>query len=511
MSAAADTQTADTSEDFFLPFKQRHADAVRALGICWLLESLQTAQKQEGCTFQDVINALASLRVKRENKNEPIAGAAAHNEKLITLSETMYETFKIKLTADFRVDVATGDRVHRLFLTGVAQNLPADIDVKEKLSSKKLPDDIKEKLSEVTVSHILGEAFELYCAISFKERIIPIVLQSRPEKAPVSPEKAPVRTRCKVERVYLSDKVYKFEESKNSTGDKKLPRSLEWEDQEFIRGTNAKKNLIAALMEGKEEGKRENVERFVGTLVKYMEDDKGFDILVQLREIDSEQKNMHFIVAQCKFRSPREDGQVGSIDISSYVGKHFDIMEQARAVGVSCPFFWMATSTDFSAAEGYFSKLIEDGSLVIQGAEALRTEAGLLSLISKSIDYLKGWVQDADEHRKRRIEAMQGRPLKEHQKGAVKDVQAYFSSNRMEASARQSHVADEATVVGRHVSVIMATGSGKTLTAYSATTDLEAAHNLQKPSLHISPMIRLVFQNAQEVSYRLLHFYYHLF
>jgi hypothetical protein len=510
MSVAVDTRTAGPSQinsSLHVPSSDKHQEAVRALGICWLHTCLKKVKdKEEGETFLDVIKELASLRKKRENRGTAITTVKdAKNDNLQLLSEDVYKSFQIKLVATYETDITSKDLVHVLRLGSVSGGGLSATGA----TAPSLSQGVKTAASEITISHILGEAFEIYCSISFKERLIPLVLQNYSETTPSGGKEKLARTRCKVERVYMSDKVYNIKKSDR----------LAWEDQDIIRGVGFQKDLVNGIMNSNEiaEDKIDAVEGFVATLCKFMKEDIGMDILVQLREIDS--KKISFIVAQCKFRSPQDKEYVGSlssIDISGYVGKHADILEQARAVGILCPFFFMATSTDFSAAETYFSKLIEAGLLVIQDAGVLNTEATVLNMIDKTINYLAKWKESAIQQQQKRIAEMKTRPLKPHQKDAVDEIIDYFVDktgarrdgkggfvpNEEADTDRLNGSTDDTD--GRHASIIMATGSGKTLTAYDATTKLEEAHLVGKkiklPSLHISPMIRLVFQNAHEVS-----------
>ncbi|KAG7669314.1 hypothetical protein KSW81_007471 [Nannochloris sp. 'desiccata'] len=133
-------------------------------------------------------------------------------------------------------------------------------------------------------------------------------------------------------------------------------------------------------------------------------------------------------------------------------------------------------------------------------------------MIDKSISFLQERKEGAIIHRQRRLAEMATRKLRPHQDDAVTKICDHFATHsdcvaEAKATARSpDHDEEEEEEeeeefddnFGRYVSVIMATGSGKTLTAYAATTELEKKFNIQSPSLHISPMIRLVFQNAHE-------------
>lgn len=97
MSAAtATSQRNNNTDPSFGDYN--HADAVRALGICWLSKCLKP-EGMEVETFQDVIDALASLRVKRKFNQRIITEDAARNVALVELSEQVFILFRIKLRA----------------------------------------------------------------------------------------------------------------------------------------------------------------------------------------------------------------------------------------------------------------------------------------------------------------------------------------------------------------------------------------------------------------------------
>lgn len=250
---------------------------------------------------------------------------------------------------------------------------------------------------------------------------------------------------------------------------------------------------------------KELIHQFTTRIEENASQDIGFDVMVELREKDTGDR--HLILGQCKYRT-NEDMEV---DMSSYVGKYHDIVfvldqlnklaekEPHNVRTMLMPFFWLSTEVEPDAMN-YFGNLRKAGKIFFFGNEAFQLESGVLNLVANVKERCQEW---RDDYRVSSTQSefsfcpKQPRAPMDHQCNAIADV--------------VKHCKDTMGCDGgpKPASVIMATGSGKTLTSFLAVRRLESMedgiglkqycleHDLAA-SVHFSPMVRLVIQNAHE-------------
>lgn len=337
--------------------------------------------------------------------------------------------------------------------------------------------------SEITSSHIKGEAYEILCAIVFKGKAeTPLNVKNYYHELPEDCEDV----ECRVNNVFLSEKSF-------STS------SLHWCDNEKEWG--GFKDRITKYL--KELGGPEPlVEQFGRELTKNIEDDLGFDLLVELKEFsksNEKSEKMHLILAQCKYRS----NQFAEVNMSEYIGKYYPLVHLLDQINSTiqragnsslmlCPFFWMSTQLRLDPMN-YFSTLCSYGRVKFYGNMAMGDDHTVCNLIHNIEQELTHWIRRirSDSKETFKFQLKSPREPRSYQTDAINSISSYFS--------------DLTPGTSKHASVIMATGSGKTLTSFLSTRKLQKG--LQKiieeeniaASLHLSPMIRLVMQNAHEV------------
>ena len=262
-------------QPIIIPINNAHADAVRALGICWLSECLGVEKPDDAIhlrTLQEVIDALKALRE---------FGDGSGNDKLEKLKTDVKSRFDIALTYDDNeIDPETGKS---MWVLRLQKGITAGTQDEEDRTASKVQGAV------VTVSQILGEAFELYCAISFKQREFILIIQDRPKQSSVVDSDPSSSTSaggtasrinprmCVIEKVLLSDT--------NVTRD-----DLKWVDRRNFDRTGYATTLVGNLVEYNK-SKEDDAEKLVNYLLENMDADKGFDILVQLKEPDT--KKIH--------------------------------------------------------------------------------------------------------------------------------------------------------------------------------------------------------------------------
>lgn len=345
--------------------------------------------------------------------------------------------------------------------------------------------------AHITSSHIKGEAYELLCAIIFKcKGSTPLMLKNY---YPVGNQV--VDRDCRVTKVFLSgNKTFRNE-------------ALQWSDN-HVDAKNFLDDRVGRYL--KEKGApADTVEQIVDLLHANIKDDIGFDIFVELEELE-DNHNRHFLIAQCKYRSNEQ----AEVNMAGYVGKYYNIvnlfdkvhevLSKRNEQGVDYvptlfPFFWMSTESDPDSMN-YFTHLCNDGRVRFYGNVAMNDDETVCNLIFNIEETLKQWkssFRTTERHLTFQFMQRKAKSLYPHQEHAVKDVLNHYKK-----------VGETGDNLGErvHSSIIMATGSGKTLTSLGAVTSLESDETLNlfrrvqseniAASLHFSPMIRLVLQNA---------------
>lgn len=339
------------------------------------------------------------------------------------------------------------------------------------------------EVSEITPSHIKGEAYEILCAIVFKcKQRTPLNIKNFYHELPEDCEDV----ECTVKNVFLSEKQFDI----NSLS--WFDNATEWPGfgdriKDYLIGKGAPPALV---------------DKFIDDLKKNIVDDLGFDLLIELEENSSDipDPNRHLILAQCKYRS----NEFFDVKMSEYIGKYYSVvhlLDQINSIiqkgGNSssmmlCPFFWMSTQTRLDPMN-YFSTLCLYGRVKFYGNLAMSDDHTVCNLIENIDMVLTNWKQHIKSEAERKFEFKFKAERQPHgyQKEAIDSVSSHFT--------------DLSQSTSKYASVIMATGSGKTLTSFLSARKL--LMGLQKTiekeniaaSLHLSPMIRLVMQNAHEV------------
>jgi len=354
------------------------------------------------------------------------------------------------------------------------------------------------KTSEITPSHIRGEAYEIMSALAFKCRDeIPMHLQNYylqdSDPNGEDDEDFQGNVTCTVKHVFLSEKQFAH-------------RGLQWRDNRTK--TENYFHDIASYM--KEHGGSEHcVKALIEILERNVSQDLGFDLLVELEEkTNGGEAIRHFMIAQCKYRSWEE----AEIDMATYVGKYYNIINLFDQINKTssktflCPFFWISTQLQPDGMN-YFASLEKSGRILYYGHTAMQYDNQVCNLIPNIRNETRKWLEYAHEEHLNNLVLLAKLPRepRDYQQDAVDSVLKFCES-----------IQDDR----KYASVIMATGSGKTLTAFHSATkaeekllDRKSSINGEektqatikpdvknrKASLHLSPMIRLVMQNAHEV------------
>eukprot|EP00890_Picochlorum_soloecismus_P002398 jgi/Picsp_1/3159/NSC_05999-R1_type iii restriction protein res subunit len=360
----------------------------------------------------------------------------------------------------------------------------------------------EDKTSEITPSHIRGEAYEIMSALAFKCRgVIPMHLQNYyiQDSDPNGDENGEFQgnVTCTVKRVFLSEKQFKHE-------------GLRWRDNRE-KPDNYFDDVASYMKTNlKTPGSEDHVKLLVEILERNVNQDLGFDLLVELEEKrNGDEAIRHFMIAQCKYRSWEE----AEIDMATYVGKYynivnlFDQINKKNSKAILCPFFWISTQLQPDGMN-YFASLEKSGRIIYYGHTAMQYDNQVCNLIPSIRNETRKWLDDAHKEILNNL-ALLAKPPREprdYQNEAVDSVLKFCEE--MQTNEEK-----------KYASVIMATGSGKTLTSFHSATraeekllTLKAPENGEgqtqsimkncsknrKASLHLSPMIRLVMQNAHE-------------
>lgn len=352
----------------------------------------------------------------------------------------------------------------------------------------------EDKTSEITPSHIRGEAYEILSVLAFKCRgEIPIHLQNYyvQDSNGVENEEFQGSVTCTVKNVFLSEKHFAHQ-------------GLRWRDNR-----EKPENYFADLKSyiRSHEGSEEDADALVEILERNVEKDLGFDILVELEEKTNEGEAIrHFMIAQCKYRSWEEI----EIDMASYVGKYYNIVHLFDKINSMCsktflcPFFWISTQLQPDGMN-YFDSLQKSGRIVFYGNTAMQYDNQVCSLIPNIRHETGKWVDHAQQEHLEELTLLAKPPRepRDYQEEAINSVLKFCEEVQQKPKEK-------------FASIIMATGSGKTLTSFHSATraekkfltltapmntedETETGREKRKASLHLSPMIRLVMQNAHEV------------
>lgn len=362
---------------------------------------------------------------------------------------------------------------------------------------------------KITPEHVRGEAYEILCGILFHCKMQSDFLlldyhadpqpgDSEQEYADLPPSREQRRGGlqervCRVKAVFMSERQFDGREA------------LRWYDNRNTweaDGTAYLDDLANYLRSRTEgiQGAEELIENFTTSLRRYVQEDQGFDILVELQEVDGGDR--HLILAQCKYRSsPRAE-----VDMAPYVAKYHDVVFALDRVNgltpterpMLMPLFWMSTVLKADAMN-YFGNLRSAGKIFFYGNTALGLDAPLVNLVPNVSSFCKQWLENYRNESKGAFPYTRREPRQpmQHQKHAMTAVYKHFIESNKSAEG-----------VSPPASVIMATGSGKTLTSLLAVRQLEEAKDSSVnpssivrqigASLHFSPMTRLVIQNAHD-------------
>ncbi len=360
---------------------------------------------------------------------------------------------------------------------------------------------------KITPSHLRGEAYEILCSIMFdckKSNDISLLDYHHVDSRSEDDEGHAARHRvCRVKAVFMSERKFAGDDTLRWADNRKT-----WKDdgQAFLKGLET---YLRERSEGAE-GAEELIAAFTESLSRYVQEDQGFDILVDLEEVNGMDRDRHLILAQCKYRSQKSESKV---DMAPYVGKYHDIvfvLDRLNALNpkkrpMLMPLFWMSTVLEADAMN-YFGNLRSAGKIFFYGNTAFRLDAGVIHLVPNVSSYCKEWMRMCGEQHSEgsfRYTLREPREPMSHQKEAIEAVYHHCTSSRCpEGTDSAGHVIPPAAV-------IMATGSGKTLTSLLAVRQLEEKTNgvgILSPSmdrqmcasLHFSPRTRLVIQNAHE-------------
>ena len=363
---------------------------------------------------------------------------------------------------------------------------------------------------KILSNQVRGEAYEILCAMMFKCKTGKSSVALRDYHA-----EADDRTTtdlglrdCHVTRVFLSEGTFTHD-------------SLQWSDNRNVWDTYVDGDLKPYLLEKARRACGDNlavweeaitqVENIAAKFRDNVASDIGFDLLVELEEeiddnedvleagsgdggLPPSQPQRHFILAQCKYRSnPRDE-----VSMAEYVGKFYEIahlMERYNSLVSSqqtlLPFYWMSTVTEPDAMN-YFTHLRHSGKIHFYGITSFQLDQEVLDLIENVRREMEAWKSrcvarvvelDAFRHMVRDPR----KPL-DHQEKAVHALQEYYRAHRVPGRTMR-------------MAAVMATGTGKTFTSFLSAKTLEEDVKEDRgmaASLHFSPMIRLVLQNAHE-------------
>ena len=175
-------------------------------------------------------------------------------------------------------------------------------------------------------------------------------------------------------------------------------------------------------------------------------------------------------------------------------------------------------------AMNYFTALKDAGKVQFYGNLTFELDNGVLNLVSNVKSEMKSWlarcVREEDRAAAFRHVIQEPRPPRPHQAKAVKHVLEYCKEDAQSKTSHDDDVYTTTKTLGAmtlttptprkmtRAAVVMATGSGKTYTSFLSVITLERDEELRvtqdvrdggmAASIHFSPMIRLVIQNAHE-------------
>ena len=360
-------------------------------------------------------------------------------------------------------------------------------------------DDVSSE-KKITPAHVRGEAYEILCAILFRCKMAnDFLLLDYMSNARTSGDQEDDRAQhrvCRVKAVLMSERQFVVSDD-----------TLGWIDNREAWGADGERYLEgwSGYLSRRTEGHPAAeglIAAFVEALGRYIRHDQGFDILTDLEEVDGGDR--HLILVQCKYRSD----PTAEVDMAPYVGKYHDvcfIVDRLNALTpqkspMLMPMFWMSTVLEADSMR-YFSNLRTAGKIFFYGNTAFGLDAGIVNLVSNVSSFCRNWVG----------------AFRNRREGGAKPELAGFTHR--ERRTPRPHQVEAIEAVHRHcregsimqdgippASVIMATGSGKTLTALLAMRRLEEATDIRIPERHglgpsliLSPLSRLCIQSSHDM------------
>ncbi len=167
-------------------------------------------------------------------------------------------------------------------------------------------------------------------------------------------------------------------------------------------------------------------------------------------------------------------------------------------------------------AMNYFTALKDAGKVQFYGNLSFELDNTVVNLVDNVESEMKSWLARCVHGEEQRAEAFrhviqEPRPPRPHQEKAVSDVLKYCKEDAQSKTLGAMTLTPTTTPTPRtmtRAAVVMATGSGKTYTSFLSVITLERDEELRvtqdvrdggmAASIHFSPMIRLVIQNAHE-------------
>lgn len=179
----------------------------------------------------------------------------------------------------------------------------------------------------ITSRGLMGEAFELFSALSWNQKgtvdLRDYIGGGEVVGDQQGQQQQPARfVSCQMERCFMSG----------------VPRESPLRMLEKDRG-----DIRSAIHDQVPEGSDQRVDAFVKALYDHMSRDHGYDVLVWLKEKKPENdtgeggtRKSHFLLLQCKARSDHE----ANVDPRAYIADTYELQHLAKPLGCLAPLVW---------------------------------------------------------------------------------------------------------------------------------------------------------------------------
>ena len=231
-----------------------------------------------------------------------------------------------------------------------------------------------------------------------------------------------------------------------------------------FRMKESDRDRIAASLQGD----KEDAKKFADRLFHLARKDRFFDVLIEIKDKDNK---IHFIAAQCKARENRK----AYIDVAKYVGHLALCRHAARKVGCLIRLDWVSNVYNCRQADlgGDMEDLKNDGHLELFLFESMRTEA--TSLFSAAEEAKKRFGSPEEL----KVSVPQLKTLRPFQQKAVETLYAARNFDKLMGGT-----------------VIAATGTGKSIAAFTDALKTLEEQGHKFPMLWTCPTIFLLSQSA---------------